>query len=197
MGHLQRLVDDFSAALKNVDSRRPQSKKWQPGIGPHDETAVVRLVAEEMACIDSELYSNYELEVQYSDSKDRCDYCIGTKPRFDFAIEIKALRMLGDKGFVPQGRDSVSKILSPYPKDKSSITDCTKLIQGNLSDCSIILIYAYDAPNHPMLDLIECFEVLAQRVVNLGPRHSSPFTDLVHPVHKDGAIFAWEVSALD
>jgi hypothetical protein len=41
--------------------------------------------------------------------------------------------------------------------------------------------------------MIEAFETLARSRVNMGPRQTSPFGPLVHPVHRDGKVFAWEI----
>ncbi len=39
------------------------------------------------------------------------------------------------------------------------------------------------------------FEALAKRVVLLGERETGAFAELVHPVHQEGRVFAWEVAA--
>jgi hypothetical protein len=54
-------------------------------------------------------------------------------------------------------------------------------------------IYGFDAPGRPLSLAIDAFETLAAKAVKLGPRIATPFSDLVHPVHRQGAVFGWEV----
>ena len=192
MIQLDALVYDFARGLELADAKGPVSKKWQPGIGPHDERDVVRLVMKEIVGLKPNQYRPYALEQKYPESKNTCDLCFGEEWRFEWAIEVKALRMLGDRAVVP-GRDDVSKILSPYSVQRSALTDCTKLVESDIALQMAILIYAYDFPDYPMMDIIEAFELLANRRVVMGPRHMAPFSELIHPVHKEGAVFAWAV----
>ena len=41
--------------------------------------------------------------------------------------------------------------------------------------------------------VVKAFEVLARERVELGTRHEATLTGLVHPVHAEGSVFAWEV----
>jgi hypothetical protein len=41
---------------------------------------------------------------------------------------------------------------------------------------------------------IEAFEVLAARWVTLGTRTVGAYADLVHPVHRAGRVFGWEIT---
>ena len=54
-----------------------------------------------------------------------------------------------------------------------------------------ILIYGFDAPQRPVLVAIDAFEVLARSRVRRGPRCVTPFANPVHPVHREGSVFAW------
>ena len=67
----------------------------------------------ELAARFPQLYTAHEREVLYPGTRQSCDLCIGEAPDFSWAIEFKALRMLGDKGHTGTGRDDVSKIISP------------------------------------------------------------------------------------
>src|SRR2546428_842261 len=40
---------------------------------------------------------------------------------------------------------------------------------------------------------IEAFEVLASRATSFSPREEASFSGLVHPVHRSGAVFGWEL----
>ena len=141
---LDQFVHDFATGIQLADQKAPRSKQWQPGIGPHDERDVVRLVMQELGDARPDRYEPYETEVPYPASGQSCDLCLGRPPSYAWAIEIKALRMLGDKGHTGAGRDDVSKILSPYPQQRSALTDCAKLGSSNLGNRRALVMYAYD-----------------------------------------------------
>ena len=138
-------------------------------------------------------YGTEEVEVSYPGSAQSCDLCLGDPPTYSWAFEIKALRLLGDKGHTGVGRDDVSKILSPYPQQHSALTDCVKLVSSGLAHRQAIVIYAYDWPDFPALAVIEIFEMAATQRVTLGPRVAHPFEGLIHPVHQQGAVYGWEL----
>jgi hypothetical protein len=191
---LEAFIYDFARGLERADAKRPQSKGWQPGIGPHDEEAVINLVMNELVEADPERYATHAREVSYGAGSQRCDLCLGSPPH-SWALEFKALRMLGDRGIVVQGRDDVSRILSPYPQQRSALTDCVKLAGSGLADRRGIVVYAYDFEQYPMESVIDAFELLAVRRVTLGQRYRADFEGLIHPVHRRGAVFGWELLA--
>jgi hypothetical protein len=43
---------------------------------------------------------------------------------------------------------------------------------------------------------IEAFEALAAERVMLGDRHVAAYDGLIHPVHRRGRVFAWEVASM-
>jgi hypothetical protein len=43
---------------------------------------------------------------------------------------------------------------------------------------------------------VGAFELLAARWVSLGTRAVGAYSDLVHPVHRAGRVFGWEVTRL-
>jgi hypothetical protein len=132
---LDRLVHDIAACIKRVDSRRPIAANartgvsYQPGIGPHAETAAVALIAQELAQLARDVYRDrIVLGVSYpSSSREKCDLCIGTPPSWDWAIEIKMLRLMGDNG--KPNDNMLMHILSPYPAHRSALTDGPKLVR--------------------------------------------------------------------
>ena len=138
-------------------------------------------------------YGSYSLEVPYPASAQSCDLCLGNSPVYSWAFEIKALRLLGDKGHTGIGRDDVSKILSPYPQQHSALMDCVKLVSSGLAHRQAIVIYAYDWPDFPALAVVEIFEMAAAQRVELGERVAHPFQGLIHPVHQQGVVYAWEL----
>jgi hypothetical protein len=88
---------------------------------------------------------------------------------------------------------AIKKILSPYPGDRSAVTDCLKLLQSDFAGRWAVLIYGFEDPRRPLHWLIEAFEAVATRTVVLGPRTQAPLRQLVHPVFAAGHVYAWEV----
>src|SRR5689334_4286291 len=98
---LTKLVDDFAAAIQRADACRPQAvgartgKAYQVGIGPHTESQTVSLVVHELVTLDS-VYAAHAFDVPYPGaSRQRCDWCLGASPSWDWAIEVKMLRLFG------------------------------------------------------------------------------------------------------
>jgi hypothetical protein len=101
-------------------------------------------------------------------------------------------RFYGDNG---KPDDTAFKdILSPFEVDRSAVTDCAKLARATGPRKGMI-ISGFDAPHRPLLVAIGAFEALAARLVTLGPRITATYSDLVHPVHRQGAVFGWEIQA--
>jgi hypothetical protein len=103
------------------------------------------------------------------------------------------LRVMGDNG---KPNDNIlMHILSPYPGNRSAVTDCEKLLQSGLPGRKAIMIFAYEYRDYAAEPVIRAFELLASDRVGLGPRKSTEFSGLVHPVHRTGRVFAWEITA--
>src|SRR5262249_37292179 len=123
------------------------------------------------------------------------DWCLGAPPQWEWAVEAKMLRLLGDNGKLND--NMLMHILSPYPAHRSALTDCEKLVASGLGGRKAILIFGYDYDGWDMTATIKAFKTLARERVHLGSRNAAPFEDLVHPVHQRGAVFAWEVGVLE
>jgi hypothetical protein len=186
--------------MKAADSLKPQAsssrtgKPYAPGIGPHTESQTTTLVFEFLKLPEGSAYrGKVELEVPYERaSRSRCDVSLGERPSWEWCVEIKMLRLMGDNG---KPNDNIlMHILSPYPAHRSALTDCEKLLSSGLAGRKAILIYGYDYPQWPMDPAIEAFEVLAKRAVGLSARHQAAFSGLVHPVHQAGRVFGWELA---
>jgi hypothetical protein len=103
---LDRFVDDFAKALVAADTARPcatnaRSKAaFQQGIGPHSEAHTVKLVGAELERLAPDTYGNHlAYGVAYPEAlRQKCDLCVGSAPDWDWAMEIKMLRILGDNG---------------------------------------------------------------------------------------------------
>ena len=181
--------------METVDHRRPQAashrdaaRLYQPGIGPFGEDAAVAMTVEQMQAADKNAYAKAE-KCRYPDSSHVCDLALGIIP--DWAIEVKLARLGRDNGTYEDA--AIKKILSPYPDDRSAVTDCVKLARSGFAGKCAILIYGFEDPKRPLDWLIEAFEAVAARTAMLGPRQQAPLRQLVHPVFAAGQVYAWEV----
>jgi len=196
---LDRFVHDFAKAVVAADAARPFASNarskgaFQPGIGPHSEAQTVKLVGAELARLRPSIYGGHlAYGVAYPEApRQKCDLCVGSASDWEWAIEVKMLRILGDNG---KANDNIQMhILSPYPAHRSALTDCEKLADSRLGRQKAILIYGYDADVWPLEPAIAAFEILARARVALGERLSAEFGGLIHPVHSSGRVFAWEL----
>jgi hypothetical protein len=148
-----------------------------------------------LADADPQRYGSYRLGVPYGDgTRQTCDLCLGAPVAEEWAIEVKMLRLMGDNGKLND--NMTMHILSPYPAHRSALTDCTKLITSQLGSRKAVLIYGYDYPDWPMDPVINAFEALASRQVKLADSAVASFNGLVHPVHRRGRVFGWQVQQL-
>lgn len=175
---VETFVADLAKGLATVDALRPvaasRSGSYQPGIGPFAEAAAVKLVLAALASRAPERYAGYALNVSYPDlPRKKCDLCIGGPHEWDWAIEIKLLRLLGDNGKLND--NMLMHILSPYPEHRSAVTDCEKLAASSLGLRKMIVIYAFAATGWPTSLAIDAFELLAGGTVGLGPRAEAGF----------------------
>lgn len=102
---LATFVSHFATGLQAADARRPtavnqRSKEaFKPGIGPHTESRTVELVMEELRLLHQDRYVEFKVGVPYpAMSRQKCDLCLGKAPHWDWAVEVKMLRLLGDNG---------------------------------------------------------------------------------------------------
>jgi hypothetical protein len=194
---LQQLIEDVASSIKRIDARRPQAANvrtgavYQPGIGPHPETQAVALIVRELEEMAAERYAGVlQTNIAYPFGRQKCDLCIGTPSSWEWAIEIKMLRLMGDNG--KPNDNMLMHILSPYPGDRRALTDCVKLAELGPPGRKAIVIYGFDYTALPMDPAIEAFEVLASQRVQLGDRFVAGYAGLVHPVHVAGRVFGWE-----
>jgi hypothetical protein len=200
--NLRTIVSDFAACIKSVDSRSPiavnvrPKEPYQPGIGPHPESQTVILVTNEMQALFPEhYYDRISVGVPYPDyPRQKCAICLGIGFNWEWAIEVKMLRILGDNG---KPNDNIlMHILSPYPAHRSAVTDCEKLASSSIGEKKAILIYGYESKKYPLIMAVDAFETIASKYVHLSNRFESSFSDLIHPVHISGNVFGWELWAL-
>lgn len=198
MIELARLVEDFATAIAQADARGPQAassrtgRPYKPGIGPHTEEQTLKLVVKELVGRDA-AYRDFRFDVPYPGvSRQRCDWCLGSPPFWDWAIEVKTLRLFGDNGKLND--NMLMHVLSPYPAHRSALTDCPKLLASGLAARKAIVIFGYDYDGWPMEPAITAFETLASEHVGLSRRCQAAYDHLIHPVHQRGHVYAWEVA---
>lgn len=103
---LEPFVADVGAAIKRVDSRRPRAANvrtgvaYQPGIGPHPETQAVDLIVSEIQTAAPDSYRDrlHTSATQPGASRHTCAVRFGTGPAWDWAVEVKRLRLVGNNG---------------------------------------------------------------------------------------------------
>jgi hypothetical protein len=126
-------------------------------------------------------------------TRQKCDLCLGTEPKWDWCVEVKMVRFLGDNG---KANDNIlMHVLSPYPAHRSALTECSKLVASSFKGRKSILIFGYEHEEWPLAPAIDAFVVLAERITPLRPAGSAEFDNLVHPVHSRGRVYAWELLA--
>lgn len=196
---LEQLVSAWAAALRAVDHRRPvwtsrTGRVYQAGIGPHAEDAAMALMLAELRSASPLAGMAMGQFIPYpGKGRQRCDLFFGEPP--EWVVEAKMARFRGDNG--KPDDTSLKDLLSPYPADRSALTDAVKLAHSGFDCGKAILIYGFDYSNRPLEPAIHAFELLASEVVELGRRVQAPLGDLVHPVHAFGAVFGWEIRELE
>lgn len=69
-----------------------------------------------------------QMNISFPNGRQKCDLCVGASSSWDWAIEIKMLRLMGDNG--KPNDNMLMHILSPYAGDRSALTDCVKLLES-------------------------------------------------------------------
>lgn len=185
-------VDDFSAALKAVDTTKPigSALRFKPGIGPLTESELTAAAISQLRHVNARLYADAAPR-GYPRSRNTCDLVLPS----GWAVEIKLARPFGDNG-KPAERWS-ENLLYPYSGNTSSIGDCLKLLDSEFTERKAILVVGYEhtPPKIPLEAAIRGFELIATEVMALriGPRLERLLTDLVHPCHQQARVYAWEV----
>ena len=191
--HLDNFLKDFSSSIVKADKREPQyvsrtGKQYQKGIGPHTEDLTVDLTLQEFPNHWDGMIQRF---IPYPENKRwKCDLLIDT-PDGKLFIEIKMMRLYGDNG---KTNDNITMhILSPYPKQRSALTDISKLKESGFDGSKAIVIYGYDYDDYPLLDMMECFEKLGAEDLEI-PSMVYDFENLVHPIHSKGQVFGWMIN---
>jgi hypothetical protein len=122
--------------------------------------------------------------------RQKADIWIGEP--LEWVIEVKMARFVGDNGR-PDDM-AIKDLLSPYPADRSAVTDCKKLAESAFDCPKAIVIYGFESVPRALDPALRAFELVASDFANLGPRHEATFEGLVHPFHVEGKVCAWEVT---
>jgi hypothetical protein len=200
---LGEFVRDFARGLEVADAKRPQQagregtgRMYAPGIGPHHENTAVQLTIAEMRILRPGVYESARPIPYPSNPRSKCDLGIGLGP--EWAIEVKMARGYGDNG--KQDASYLKDLISPYPQDRSALTDSAKLRASRFNAAGAriaILVYGFDYIDRPLEPAIELLEHLLGRLGPIAIRQQTEFSNLVHPIHARGSVAAWEVLVSD
>ena len=178
-----QVIADVADVLVAIDSSGVPFKAFRPGVGPYGEPQLLRLVAERLNSLNA-----YRGSVV---TKRTPDLLV----KGEWAIEFKIARPFGDNGN-PAENWSVN-LLHPYEGNVSAIGDCFKLLAlgGSERKAVVVIGYAHTPPRIDLGPLLSAFEIVATRVAQiiLGPRLQEARHGLVHPVHQQLTVTAWEV----
>jgi hypothetical protein len=177
------LVDELANAVLAIDHSAVAHKSFRPGVGPYGEPQLVRHIAESLNSLP-----------QYSG-------CVKCKRTPDllipnaWALEFKIARPFGDNG--REAEDWSVNLLHPYPGNVSTVGDCLKLRELAIPERKAVIAIGYEhTPPRISLDpLFRAFEAIARDVMNikLAGRVQLIRRGLIHPVHQQLTIAAWEL----
>ena len=194
---LDAIVKGLARGVALADAKAPVASNartgvaFAAGIGPHTESLTLDLAIRELS--DLGAWNAVAREISYPNlPRSRCDVCFGSGPDWQWCVEVKMLRMMGDNG--KPNDNMLMHILSPYSQHRSAVTDCSKLLSSGLRGRKSIVIFGYDYTTVTMDPAIEAFETLARQRVGLGVGVAASFSGLRHPVHERGRVFGWEIT---
>ena len=180
---LERVVKSVADALVQLDQWGVPFKDFQPGVGPYGEPQLVRFVAGYLNEVDG--YRGL------TRSKRTPDLLI----RGQWALEFKLARPFGDNG--KEAENWSVNLLHPYPGNVSAIGDCLKLMgwTGPERKAEVVVCYEHTPPRISVAPLLRAFEVVSRQTagITLGSRIVEQRLGLVHPVHQQLLVVAWEV----
>lgn len=112
-----------------------------------------------------------------------------------WALEFKIVRPFGDNG--KPAEHWSENLLHPYIGNVSLLGDCLKLLGSDRKERKGVVAFTYEhcEPKVDLDILVRSFEILAKDVlrVRLGRRCSAFLPDLIHPEHRQGMVYGWEV----
>ena len=150
IAHYLPIVDRETTTQR---ASRTGSGEYIPCVGTIWEDDFTREVIQAWASdspSDLPSFSSDWLEVKYPGRRGNCDLCISGPeyepalgdPPFEWAIEMKYVRFIGDNG---KNNDyGVTKVASPYRKDRSSVLDAERLITFTPALKKAIIMYGFE-----------------------------------------------------
>jgi len=180
---LRTLVDDIADSIVAVDQSKVSFKQFQPGVGPYGEPQLVRAIVERLN--RKALYAG----------RTKTKRCPDLLIEGAWALEVKLARPFGDNG--KEAENWSVNLLHPYEGNVSVIGDCLKLrAMGSGERKAVVVIgYEHTPPRIHLEPLMAAFESIAKHVcaIRLGNRTQTMRTGLIHPVHQQVLVAAWEV----
>jgi hypothetical protein len=180
---LPQLVADLADGIVTIDRAGVSHKLFHPGVGPYGEPQLIRSVA---AIMDT--LPRYSGRVA---CKRTPDLLIAEQ----WALEFKIVRPFGDNG--KEAEDWSVNLLHPYSGNVSALGDCLKLraLATAVRKVVIAIGYEHTPPRISLEPLFSAFELIAREVmdIQLYPRVQNTRTGLIHPVHQQLTIAAWEL----
>lgn len=180
---LPTVVDDIADSVVAIDQSNTPFKQFRPGAGPYGEPQLVRAIAERL---------NQATAYRGRTRTKRCpDLLIDGA----WALEIKLARPFGDNG--KEAENWSVNLLHPYEGNVSVIGDCMKLraLATGERKAVVVIGYEHTPPRIQLEPLMAAFEAIAKHVcsIRLGDRIQTSRIGLVHPVHQQLLVVAWEV----
>lgn len=179
---LQQVLTDFANVLLALDASGVPHKKFRPGVGPYGEPQLLKAIVERLAT--AEPYTG-RLSTRRTP-----DVLIAG----EWALEFKLARPFGDNG--KEAENWSVNLLHPYPGNTSVVGDCLKLEQwtGPERRAAVVIGYEHTPPLLSLRPLFLAFEAVARTVgLQIGSRVEIARAGLVHPVHQQLTVIAWEV----
>ena len=180
---LAEVITDVADAIVAIDSAGVPFKQFQNGAGPYGEPQLMRAIVQRLSDLP-----RYRGKVA---TRRTPDVLIAEQ----WALEFKLARPFGDNGM--QAENWSVNLLHPYAGNVSVIGDCLKLEawKGPERRAAVVIGYEHTPAQINLEPLFASFETIASAVLGLklGHRVQQDRTGLVHPVHQQLKVVAWEV----
>ena len=180
---LPSIVGHIADAIAALDACGVPFKAFAKGAGPYGEPQLVRSIADSL-----NRRPEYGNRAKVKRSPDLLLEGL-------WAFEVKLARPFGDNG--REAENWSVNLLHPYPGNVSSIGDALKLQShaGPERRAVIAVGYEHSPPQISLDSLFRGFELIATNVVGvrIGPRVQERRLGLVHSVHQQVIVVAWEV----
>lgn len=180
---LRKVASDIADELVAFDVSRVPFRAFRPGVGPYGEPQLIHEIARRLNTRNE--YAGKLI------TKRTPDLLI----KGNWALEFKIARPFGDNG--EQAENWSVNLLHPYPGNVSLIGDCLKLRDLPIQERKAVVAIGYEhsPPQIELGPLVRSFEALATHVagIHLSRRIEISREGLIHPVHQQLTVFAWEI----